>query len=335
MNNLGYTLGDTGSGHYIYSSEDVPLVFPKIMAWTMYVIDDKYILYTYDKNVDDEKYMDAYNAIIPVINIKKEVLNKTNYNLGEQITYNNEQYYIISKDSPDKNYITLIRVKHFNQGEITLFQSDKNIFSTPYYISDTCNSGTNISGCSTNYNSSEVKKIIDMWTQSFNDDLVEVEGYKARIPSKYDFIYNFYYDMDNAYATSYVYCSSNDTPKWVNIGYPYWSMEVFEDSNYLVHQDMINGCLEVYKLDYSIQEDSFQSSSIRPVINVNKCAIGGCYETKECINDEKPSTTETIVEVAKTLKNIPKIILIICSVLVISGSAFIIYNYFKSKKERK
>ena len=80
---------------------------------------------------------------------------------------------------------------------------------------------------------------------------------------------------------------------------------------------------------------TYQSSSIRPVINVNKCAIGGCYETKECINDEKPSTTETIVEVAKTLKNIPKIILIICSVLVISGSAFIIYNYFKSKKERK
>lgn len=336
LDNLGYSLGDTGSGHYIYySSKDVPLVFPEIAAWTMFVIDDNYLLYTYDKSFDNEKDKDAYNIIIPVINVKKEVFNKISYNLGEQITYNNEQYYIISKDSPDKNYITLIRVKPFNQGEITLYQSDKNIFSIPYYISDTCNSGSNLSGCSSNFDKSEVKKIIDMWTQSFNDDLVEVEGYKARIPSKYDFIYNFYYDMDNVYATSYVYCSSNDTPKWVNIGYPYWSMEVFEDSNSLVYQNMKNGCLEVYKLDYSIQEDSFQSSSIRPVINVNKCAIGGCYETKECINDEKPSTTETIVEVAKTLKNIPKIILIICSVLVISGSAFIIYNYFKSKKERK
>lgn len=337
LDNLGYSLGDTGSGHYIYySSKDVPLVFPEIAAWTMFVIDDNYLLYTYDKSFDNEKDKDAYNIIIPVINVKKEVFNKISYNLGEQITYNNEQYYIISKDSPDKNYITLIRVKPFNQGEITLYQSDKNIFSIPYYISDTCNSGSNLSGCSSNFDKSEVKKIIDMWTQSFNDDLVEVEGYKARIPSKYDFIYNFYYDMDNVYATSYVYCSSNDTPKWVNIGYPYWSMEVFEDSNSLVYQNMKNGCLEIYNMLYPQHySTTYQSSSIRPVINVNKCAIGGCYETEECINDEKPSTTETIVEVAKTLKNIPKIILIICSVLVISGSAFIIYNYFKSKKERK
>ena len=99
---------------------------------------------------------------------------------------------------------------------------------------------------------------------------------------------------------------------------------------------MKNGCLEIYNMLYPQHySTTYQSSSIRPVINVNKCAIGGCYETEECINDEKPSTTETIVEVAKTLKNIPKIILIICSVLVISGSAFIIYNYFKGKKERK
>ena len=335
IDNLGYEESETGSGINVHRTSATPSIFPRIGIWTMYPDSDSRLMYIYGDSVNTARELSDYNVIMPVINVKKEIINLDEYPLGQEITYNNDQYYIISYDSPDKNYVTLLRSKPFTQGEITMYSTDNSVFSSPYYISDTCNSGTNISGCSSDFKNSEVKKILDTWSSEFNNDLVEVEGYKIRIPSKYDFIYNLSYDMDNFHATSYIYCKSNDTPSWVNNGYPYWSMEIYEDSNYLVHQNMSNGCLEVYKMPYGIQENSFQSSSIRPVINLNKCAIGGCYETEKCSEPESSSISETIVEVAKTLKNIPKIILVICGLLVITGSAFIIYNYLKSKKERK
>ena len=326
LENLGYEESETGSGISVNKTDITPSIFPQVGAWTMYLYDDTSVMYTYENRIGQALELTDHYTIIPVINVKKDVLKISDYTLGQEITYNNEQYYIISNDSSDKNYITLLKVKPLTQGDITLYGHDNNIFSTPYYISDTCNSGTNISGCSSDFKNSEVKKILDTWSNSFTNDLVDVDGYKIRIPSKYDFIYNLSYDMDNMHATSYIYCKSNDTPSWVNEGYPYWSMEIYEDSNYLVHQNMPNGCLEVYVMPHGLGENSFQSSSIRPVINLNKCVIGGC-------DDDCSNNLGNVIDVDNTLNNITKFILVLSVVLILTGIAFITYNYFKSKQE--
>lgn len=164
LENLGYEESETGSGISVNKTDITPSIFPQVGAWTMYLYDDTSVMYTYENRIGQALKLTNHYTIIPVINVKKDVLKISDYTLGQEITYNNEQYYIISNDSSDKNYITLLKVKPLTQGDITLYGHDNNIFSTPYYISDTCNSGTNISGCSSDFKNSEVKKILDTWS---------------------------------------------------------------------------------------------------------------------------------------------------------------------------
>ena len=304
--------------------------------WTMSETDDDDI-WVLKKDVNSLKpsNKDSYysqGSVLPVINLKKDVLgSETNYNIGDLVTYKNSKYYVIENTDSSKNYIVLLKEKPLNNGQVILYQDDKMIFSTPYYVSETCNGGMNISGCTTNYSKSLIKEYIDEWSKNFQEDLIEVEGYKTRLISLNDLLYNLDYDRDRYYATSFVYCKSEDTPEWVyNEEYPYWTNEIYEDSNHQVYQNNTAGCLRV-----SIKNDDtdiipYESSTIRPVINLNKCVLeGGCYETEICSNNE------TSVDVENTLKYISKILFIICGILIICGCTFIGYNYIISKKERK
>lgn len=321
IDNLGYTLSENGTTFYL---NEQPNIFPNFLYfWTMISLKDGEIyVSSINRKVSD------YNAVLPVINVKKSIFNNENYELGQKLYYKNEAYYIISRDTESKNYITLLKEKPLNYGQVAMYYSDDLFFATPYYISDTCNSSDNMSGCTTNFDVSEVKKIMDIWSEKFSKDLVSVNGNKTRLITQYDLIYSLNYDMDNYFTTSYLYCKSSDTPNWVyNRKIPYWSMETYEDSNYLVYQNMANGCLDTYTMN-NINEKPYQISTIRPIINLNKCAIGGCYEIEKC-------SEESEVVVANTLKHISKILFIICGIIIVLGGTFISYNYIMSRKERK
>ena len=94
--------------------------------------------------------------------------------------------------------------------------------------------------------------------------------------------------------------------------------------------------------------------AVRPVINVDKCAIKkDCDVVDETIKpdiddkiDEEPiiddvkeepikNVTENEVIVANTLKNVSKIMLFVSVILIIGGLSFLIYNYYISKKNQK
>lgn len=323
-------------------------VFPSPGSWTM-IKDDILLKQLYGKTSEYTSECLKEQNVSPVINVKKTALNTSNYDVNSEVMYNDELYYIVSDNNNQKDYVTLVKGRPLTDAQVALYSSDDLVFKIPYYLSDTCNSGSNLSGCSNDFKKSDVKKLLDSWSSSFDNDLVLVDGYKTRILSKYDFIYNLSYELENGKSTSYVYCSSVDTPDWVNIGYNYWIMEPYDDSNYDVYQNLNNKCLDIEKSRDSYRL-TFNYSSVRPVINLNKCAIGGCHETEVCVEPDKNNPidnsnnieekkesgiSETIVTVEKTLKNIPTLIIVICSILIVSGSTFIVYNYLKSKKERK
>lgn len=303
--------------------------------WTMSELDDNDLWIDSDNNtLKPSNKSSCYNQglISPVINLKKEVLgSETNYSIGDLVTYKNIKYYVIENTDSSKNYVVLLKEKPLNNGQVILYQDDRMFFSTPYYVSETCNGETNISGCTSSYDKSIVKEYIDEWSKKFQEDLIEVEGYKTRLISLNDLLYNLDYDRDLFYATIYLYCKSVDTPVWVyNENYPYWTNEIYEDSNYQVYQNDISGCLINSFEHYDNSSKQYESSTIRPVINLNKCVLeGGCYETEICSNNE------TSVDVENTLKYISKILFIICGILIICGCTFIGYNYIISKKERK
>ena len=134
-----------------------------------------------------------------------------------------------------------------------------------YYKSDDCTAHNNSFGCTTNYNDSFVKIIVDNWSNSIESNLVEINGYKARLLNLDELRDNFGYEYVPKNSWS-VYGSSDETPNWLkNNSYSSWTMTPYEydDYIYVIADDYLNG-QRGFVADYS---------AIRPVINLKKCAI--------------------------------------------------------------
>ena len=321
------------------SSDNTPKILFSILNKDSFMMDISSESWVYSLEKTNENLIATLNrinyvksSIRPVINLNKEVLgNKINYDIGEEVIYKDNKYIVIEKSDNTKNYVVLLKEKVLNNGQLISYSNNDYTIFTPYYISDKCNSSSNTSGCSTSYEKSEIKKIIDYWSKDFQDDLVSVDGNKTRIISLHDLIYNLGYDKSLQFSTTYRYTKTNDTPNWVyNMPY-YCTMEPYEDSNNLVYLNMYQGYLDV-PFFYSGEEKKnyFISCTVRPVINLKKCAIYG-----ECPIEEDNNETAKIVNVDNTLSNISIISLVISSILILVGITILFHNYYISYKEKK
>ena len=68
-------------------------------------------------------------------------------------------------------------------GGIAYYSSDECWSTYSWYGSSISVNGTNVSGCRNDYASSDIKRVVDNWAKDKLDDLVEIDGYKARILS--------------------------------------------------------------------------------------------------------------------------------------------------------
>ena len=238
------------------------------------------------------------------------------------------------------------------------------IYYSEYFTNNNCISDLNHSDCTTNYNQSKVKSFIDFWVSNhFNDeDLVSIDGYKARLLNVDDLLSYLGYSPSNVITDSY-YEVNDDVPKWMyNDKYSYWTMSSYNDLNKLMYTIQKNGntVANTHYIDntyYSFYYGGmvYGKNAIRPVINLNKCVLdGGCtieeiefedgctieeIEFEDgCLEDDEYFNVEdeiSVVDVPNTLSFISKILLTISLILIISGSSYIIYNYYNSRKERK
>ncbi len=74
----------------------------------------------------------------------------------------------------------------YNNGyEIGRDNEDNNVGTISYYKSNDCYYNSdydkNTTGCNSNYDTSNIKNVIDNWSNTFNDVLEEINGYKARL----------------------------------------------------------------------------------------------------------------------------------------------------------
>jgi len=270
-----------------------------------------------------------------------EVINSNivykNYNMGDMIKYRGEDYYIVGEDSSNNNYLTLLKSEPLTNEDLDKFSSEikfekgEKYGLVPYYSSSTCNSKDNKSGCTNQYEYSNIKKILDNWASEFNDDLIEVDGYKVRL-LKY---YNVYAaSTDDGSCIHYI-----DVPNWLyNNYYSYWLMNTIddkEDSVIAFGNDSTMCTREVYK-----------AKAVRPVINLKKCVVeDNCsvdepeknIEDKEpekpiietkVEHEKEPEKEKTIIKAENTFKTVSYVIIIIGSLLIIGGYIF----YKKIKK---
>lgn len=202
-----------------------------------------------------------------------------NYNIGDQVTYNNTDYYIL-RTYENSNLISLLKKEPLTVDEVNQYGTgyiNKNTENNPgvveeengygnvvFYSSETCNVN-DFSNCKSSYEDSDVKHIVDSWA---NDNLNSADlmkdnfGYNVRLLNYDELIANFGYvrQIDTQIANM----TSDITPDFLySSNYRSLTMSSYDDSTsviWLLNSDGNIGGVDVYS-DYG---------TIRPVININK-----------------------------------------------------------------
>ena len=190
------------------------------------------------------------------------------YVFGEKVVYDNNNYYVIEDSDSDTRYVSLLKEELLTAQEVNEYSSNYSSINGeyPYLENNNCNSSVQ-TNCSTNYKNSNVKLIVDNWASQYNNDLVSVNGFKARLLTddivKTKLGFDSYYDSPNTR-----YRVGEDTLDWAYFnGKSYWTMSQYEDSS------------SVYGIGSNVtKEKVYNKIYIRPVINIKKCALpGGCW----------------------------------------------------------
>ena len=196
-----------------------------------------------------------------------EVADYKVYNVGDKISLNSEDYYVIEKSGIGQDYVAALKdlpltVAEVNQyGGVGTVNNHVNKYTqssegtaynkngyggVAYLSSDTCNNGVT-SGCTYDYMLSDVKYILDAWAADkfLNDELKKVDGYYTRLLKKNEY---------NNISSNYTFHKNYQ---------PYWSMSVYISGYPQYVWDFGNNATVVF--DYK--------DVVRPVINVYKSVL--------------------------------------------------------------
>ena len=209
------------------------------------------------------------------------------YQVGDVVTYNDINFYVIENSDSKSDSVTMLKetpltvdevntygVGHVNRytvGSIGKARNRNGYGGMAYYTSETCgyvNGSEVYDDCITNYDLSDVKYVVDAWT---NDKLIASDlkedslGYKTRLISVEDLTNNLGYAKEDR-ATS-IKLNTETTPSWVyNDNYSYWTMSLYNSSTSGVWNVSFDGGstgINVYNND----------RVVRPVINLYKSAM--------------------------------------------------------------
>ena len=101
----------------------------------------------------------------------------TAYTVGDQVTYNNINYYVIKNSDASEASVTLLKATPITSSEISLYLSSTEVankvdttgtYATmAYYSRDNCVSAGDQTGCSTDYSLSDIKQVVDVWKANY------------------------------------------------------------------------------------------------------------------------------------------------------------------------
>ena len=216
------------------------------------------------------------------------------YNVGDQVTYNGIDFYVITPSDETSDSVTLLKAEPLTTDEVntygaghinnytrdpigTAYDDEGNLIygGMAYYSNATCGYERPSAedpvdeGCKADYESSEIKYVVDAWSNinlNSTDLKTDETGYSARLITLAEL--TSYLGYDASYAEEYTFIdpsTNGETPSWVyNENYSYWAMTTSEDFQPWYMGDGTLYLNEgVYKNEYVV----------RPVINLKKSAI--------------------------------------------------------------
>jgi len=211
----------------------------------------------------------------------------TAYTVGDQVTYNNINYYVIKDSGAKESTVTLLKsepltvaeVNQYGAGHVNMYncsESDSSCYHTAYdqkgyggmayYTSVDCGYGTGsnntYTGCTTDYAQSDVKYVVDAWKTANSPAATE-----ARLISK-DEIETERKEYDPCGGCGAVATGDFAKYNWMyNNNYWYWTNTPETDSPsgvWGVNDDGVLGLHSVY---------SEYRGVVRPVITISKSAL--------------------------------------------------------------
>ena len=239
----------------------------------------------------NNKTNSLYGYVDGKVTEEKEIVYRA-YNIGDEITYKGMKFYVISPSDTNQDYVTLLKDEPLTVDEVNTYGAghvNKNSIDSrgtasnengyggmAYYKSTTCGYSTEglnhevITGCTTDYKSSDIKYAVDGWsTDKFkSSELKVVDGYSARLITFDELLPNLGYDWSiTSGGVGETPLANNNVPSWVyNSDYWYWTMSQYGDSASNVWNVSSYGSLSSGIVHYS-------DRVVRPVINLKKSAI--------------------------------------------------------------
>jgi len=203
----------------------------------------------------------------------------TAYTVGDQVTYNNVNYYVIKDSGAKESTVTLLKaeplsvseVNEYGAGHVNRYTSSsvgtaynqKSYGGMQYYSSSTCGyNGTDwvYDGCTIDYASSEIKYVVDAWKTAKAPAATE-----ARLITYDELIDNLGYDPTISIGGNPR--RNDNVPTWVyNSNYFYWTSSPRDGSSsdvWIVYSD--GGLRNGASLDFS--------GVVRPVITISKSVL--------------------------------------------------------------
>ena len=209
----------------------------------------------------------------------------TAYQVGDEVTYNNINYYVIKDSDTTEESVTLLKaeplkvaeVNEYGAGHINRYTSssvgtayDSNGYGyIAYYTSETCGYVNNTwaeteTGCTTAYAQSEIKYVVDAWKAAKAPAATE-----ARLISKQEIDDNFEFEEYKPCGDACGVVFDKITADWMyNSNYWYWTSTQYNDSSSYVW--LVNGS---GRLDYYSVNSFSGFGAVRPVITISKSLV--------------------------------------------------------------
>ena len=214
----------------------------------------------------------------------------TTYQVGDEVTYNGVDYYVLKDSGAKDNVVTLLKAEPLTVAEVNTYggvgtdNNHVNKYATndttsdyyqtafdyngygaiAYYTSETCGYDVGNTGCTNSYDVSDIKYVVDAWA----GDKVSSGLSVARIITKEE--YEALTDVETIPTPTAPNITYTPIYDWqYNNNYWYWTMSSYNDSirNWVVNQSGGLGNGDVY-YNYGAVDSNF--GVVRPVVELYK-----------------------------------------------------------------
>ena len=222
----------------------------------------------------------------------------TTYQVGDEVSYNNVDYYVIANSGTNEANVTLLKKTPLTTSEVNTYggvettnnhvnmyvtedtsasyyqqalninynNSDTGIGGMAYYTSSTCTNYGTTDGCTTSYADSEIKYVVDAWKSDKAPLAIE-----ARLITLDDLTDNLGMEFTTLNETTMRVVETEETPSWIfGTNYGYWTSTTNADKTNQVWYVSTDGNISSYGVHGSREH---HLRVVRPVIIIQKSAL--------------------------------------------------------------